>query len=513
MMTFLAALKTRMAMAGVAGSLPILLVACGPWGPKPSTGGAGAVNPSDTARPAALRHAPPDPAPMDAGAGLPFPDVKDSMRFDVPVSETVRAYFRANPSDTHYVRSGETQGPALGRPDRPRREGIRIKPRPANLPAFARVLISRGSKPVNLYSLGEIEIRDDGASGKKPKVVRGRLAVRREGGGFILAQGGRTLAEIPAKRLRLVSQNPYNLLELGGQVYRGHMEIVAAASGELLAVNVVGVEDYLRGVLPYELGKVDREALEALKAQAVAARTYALKRMMANPGGDFHLHSSVQDQVYRGVKGEYLLSDRAIRETRGMALSFRDTLALCFYHSTCGGRTASRHEVWNGDSLAYLVSRPDLDPEGNTWCAASKYSEWRQEWTLTRLAGILKRNLPSAGVPYPPAFTKVSRLEIEGRASCGRIKVLRIVTDKGDILVKGDKVRWALRPADAEERILPSAWFEVKVTGDKALAEGRAFGHGIGLCQVGTIARAKAGQDFRQIMAAYYAGTELVEFR
>jgi stage II sporulation protein D len=238
-----------------------------------------------------------------------------------------------------------------------------------------------------------------------------------------------------------------------------------------------------------------------------------MKRMMANPGADYHLQSDVQDQVYRGVKGEYLLSDRAIRETRGMALAFRDTLALCYYHSTCGGRTASRHEVWGGDSLPYLVSRPDLDAEGESWCAASKYSEWRQEWTLPQLAGILKRNLPSAGVPYPPAFASVSRLEVQGRASCGRIKVLRIVTDKGDILVKGDKVRWALRPAAAEERILPSAWFEVKVTAGRALAEGRAFGHGIGLCQMGTIARAKAGQDFRQIMLAYYAGTEVVEFR
>ena len=98
-------------------------------------------------------------------------------------------------------------------------------------------------------------------------------------------------------------------------------------------------------------------------------------------------------------------------------------------------------------------------------------------------------------------------------AACGRVRVLRIVTDKGDILVKGDKVRWALRPAGAEERILPSAWFDVKVSGGRALAEGRAFGHGVGLCQFGTIARAKAGQDFRAILTAYYSGTELVEYR
>ena len=88
-----------------------------------------------------------------------------------------------------------------------------------------------------------------------------------------------------ARRLRVVSLNPYNLLEVGGQVYRGHLEIVAAASGHISTVNVLGVEDYLRGVLPYELGTVDRTALEALKAMAIAARTYACKRMLARAPG------------------------------------------------------------------------------------------------------------------------------------------------------------------------------------------------------------------------------------
>lgn len=445
----------------------------------------------------------------------PFPEASDTMRFDVPVSDTVKAFFRPPQSDSAaFGRPGEPAvGPALGRPAHPRQEGIRIKPRPRELPAYARVLIAKSPRSLNVYSLGDAEIRSDAAGGGKPKVLRGRLAIRRDGGAFEVAQAGRTAMTATARRLRLVSLNPYNLLEVGGQVYRGHLEIIAAPGGELQAVNVLGVEDYLRGVLPYELGTVDRAALEALKAMAVAARTYALKRMLARRNEDFHLHADVSDQVYKGVKGEYLLSDRAIRETMGMTLAFRDSLAQCYYHSTCGGRTAARHELWGGDSMAYLVSRPDLDPAGARWCQASRYSEWRQEWTLSQLAGILRRNLASAGVSGAPAFGSVYRLDVLSRAACGRVKVLRIGTDKGDVMVKGDKVRWALRPAGAEQKILPSAWFDVKVTEGRALAQGRGFGHGIGLCQVGNIARAKAGQDFRQIMQAYYAGTELVEFR
>lgn len=403
--------------------------------------------------------------------------------------------------------------PPLGRADGPRMDGIRIKSRPRNLPGMVRVLISKSAKTLPIYSLGEVEIRHDGAGNGKPRILRGRITVSRDGSEFEIAQSGRKMGKAAARRLRLVSLNPYNLLEVGGTVYRGHLEVIAGQSGELMAVNVLGVEDYLRGVLPYELGTVDRDALEALKAMAVAARTYAYKRMLASPLGDFHLHSDVSDQVYKGVKGEYLLSDRAIRETRGMILTYRDSLAQCYYHSTCGGRTASRHELWGGDSLSYLISRPDLEPGGARFCRASKYSEWRQEWTLGQLAGILNRNLASAGVAGASGITRVTGLDVLSRAACGRIRVLRISTDKGQFQVKGDKVRWALRPAGAEERILPSAWFDVKVTEGKALVQGRAFGHGIGLCQMGTIARARAGQDFRKIMLAYYAGTDLVEYR
>ena len=159
---------------------------------------------------------------------------------------------------------------------------------------------------------------------------------------------------------------------------------------------------------------------------------------------------------------------------------------MCYYHSTCGGRTAARHEVWGGDSIPYLVPRPDVDASGLRYCQASKYSEWRQEWTRTQLAGILKRNLASAGVSPVPSFSAIQRMEVASRAACGRIRTLRIGTDKGEILVKGDKVRWALqarrrRGAHPAQRL-------VRHQGGaegKVLAEGRAFGHGIGLCQFG----------------------------
>jgi stage II sporulation protein D len=347
----------------------------------------------------------------------------------------------------------------------------------------------------------------------KLAVLKGRIVVRRSGSGFTIDQSGKPSVTTAARRLRLISVNPYNLVDVNGSVYRGSLHLIGDPDGDISTVNVLGIEDYLRGVLPYELGTVDREALEALKAQAIVARTYAYKRMMRPGTRDFHLYSDVQDQVYKGVRGEYLLSDRAVWETRGMAVGHADSLAICYYFSTCSGRTASKHEVWGGDSIPYLVSRPDNDVMGDPYCQASRYSSWKEEWSGKQLSGILRRNLRSASVSDAPDFTSLQGIDVAQRASCGRIRLLTLKTDKGPITVKGDKVRWALRPGATENKILPSSSFIVKMADGKVTAQGKAFGHGVGLCQFGAIARARANQTYKQIIEAYYTNVQIVEFR
>jgi stage II sporulation protein D len=445
---------------------------------------------------------------------LPFPDARDTLGWDLSALPDA-----GTPADTSRATARNLPGaPVLPPVSRP--EGIRQRPRPKDLPERVHVLLTRSSKPFSLYSLGDMQVVAElpGEGGKAPALsrlarVKGRFVVRRAGAGFEVEQGGKVVASTPARRLRIISVNPYNLIDLGTGVYRGGMHLLAGSGSEVAAVNVLGVEDYLRGVLPYELGNVNREGLEALKAQAIVARTYAYKRMLNGANADFHLYSDVQDQVYKGVRGEYLMADRAVWETRGMAVVHGDSLALCYYFSTCGGRTASKHEVWGGDSIPYLVSRPDTDAVGEAWCQASKYMAWSQEWTQPQLAGILKRNLRSAGVADFPAFTGVSAIAVSQRATCGRARLLAIQTNRGPITVKGDKTRWALRPPGTEEKILPSAWFTVKASGGKIIAQGKGFGHGVGLCQMGALGRAKANQNFVQIIRAYYQGVDVAEFR
>jgi stage II sporulation protein D len=299
---------------------------------------------------------------------------------------------------------------------------------------------------------------------------------------------------------------------VNGKSYRGSLEFHPEGSG-FIVVNVLPLEEYLRGVVPLEMGRHEEARLEALKAQAVAARTYSVKRALDRRGEAFDVYASVQDQVYGGAAAEHPMSDRAVRETAGVLLLHGDTLALTYYHSTCGGRTAARHEAWGGEPIPYLRSVSDLDPEGRPWCGASRYMQWTQSWDADALAAILRKNLPDAGVRSAPPFREITGLEVKSRRADGRVDALEIRTDRGTVTVRGDKTRWALKPSPGTGRILESSRFEIQMTGGRVTATGSGFGHGVGMCQMGALGRAQAGQSYAEILQAYYPGTELAKLK
>jgi stage II sporulation protein D len=143
-------------------------------------------------------------------------------------------------------------------------------------------------------------------------------------------------------------------LELGGRAYRGAL-VVRSTGGTLSAVNHVGLEEYLYGVVPDEMPS--SWAMEALKAQAVAARSYAV--VSRRTGGVFDLFSDTRSQVYGGVGSEEARSTAAIEATAGQVLMHDGRVAWTFFHSTSGGRTAAIQDVWNANPIPYLVSVPD----------------------------------------------------------------------------------------------------------------------------------------------------------
>ena len=304
-------------------------------------------------------------------------------------------------------------------------------------------------------------------------------------------------------------------LSIGGKPYRGAALVRVGAAGRVTAVNQVDMESYLLGVVPREIGTVGPELLQAAKAQAVAARTYAVRYMGRREALGFDVFATVQDQVYGGVEAEHDPVSRAVRETAGEILVYNGEPIEAFYHSTCAGRTAAIEEVWAESARPYLTSVVDVDPAtGLAYDSTSSRFRWTVRWPAAQLDSILGRTLAdSARKAGFPSVGQVRDIRVLERTASDRIRRMEITTTTGTLRVGGDRIRWVfLLPTGAA---LNSSKFDVQVVRDaqgrptEFVATGGGWGHGIGMCQVGAMGRARAGQDYRTILTTYFAGTTI----
>jgi len=178
--------------------------------------------------------------------------------------------------------------------------------------------------------------------------------------------------------LYFIPANPQSFLTLNGRSYRGFLTMAGTPKG-IVVVNHVNLEDYLKSVVPGELSPGQFGALEALKAQAVAARTYALKNLGAFKSLGFDLVNTPRSQLYLGMQSESSMSTRAVEETKGVVMRYRGELINALYTSTCGGRTEDAENVFSGRPVPYLKG---VD------CSYEKQPEWKVE-APTPVAPIL----------------------------------------------------------------------------------------------------------------------------
>jgi stage II sporulation protein D len=208
-----------------------------------------------------------------------------------------------------------------------------------------RVLLADDRRSLTVGSDAPFSVTD--AAGRRFELPRGSVGL--DASLRIRAEGGMHALAGPIEFTRGGSH-----LELGGRPYRGRL-VVRASGGTLAAVNHVGLEEYLYGVVPDEMPPT--WAMEALKAQAVAARSYAI--VSRRTGGVFDLFPDTRSQVYGGVRSEESRTNAAIDATAGEVVLYGGRVAHTFFHSTSGGRTAAIQDVWNASPVPYLVSVPD----------------------------------------------------------------------------------------------------------------------------------------------------------
>lgn len=308
-------------------------------------------------------------------------------------------------------------------------------------------------------------------------------------------------------------------VRFAGKRYRGELWFTATDTG-VLVVNRLPVEDYLRGVVPLEMGTRQPADRAALEAQAIAARSYTYMRVPAAsrngeefaPASGWHVVATVTNQVYGGADAEHALVNMAVDATTGLVLRYGGLIVDAPYSSSCGGRTAVPRDAWRDvHDSPYLQSLDDTDPRtGRAFCDISPRNHWLEEIDEPRLLETVRRALVAAGA-RTPSDAAVKEIRVAERSGSGRIGSLSLRTDRGDVAIRGSDLRSVFR--NARGAILSSTNFVVEretrargsLTG--VTLRGVGNGHGVGMCQWGAIGRSRAGQDARTILRFYYPGT------
>ena len=313
------------------------------------------------------------------------------------------------------------------------------------------------------------------------------------------------------------------LVQLGEQAFRGRLQL--SRQGDLLqAVNHVSLESYLAGVVGSEMPA--SWPLDALRAQAVAARTYALAQR--RPAAPYDLKATVASQVYRGVAAETASTRAAVASTRGQVLMHGGSLINAVFHSSSGGSTENSGEMWTRQ-LPYLVSVPDFDQ-------SAPVHRWEKSFDPLQLRQAFRET------------DGLQAIEVLATSSTGRIRRARVLGPAGSLELSGAELRqrlglrstlvtFQLQPVASPgplpiasstsgppgavsgslRRLLAATPPPPLPQGDGAdlaslpslRVSGRGFGHGVGMSQWGAHALALRGEDYRRILSHYYRGAEL----
>jgi len=304
----------------------------------------------------------------------------------------------------------------------------------------------------------------------------------------VLIRSGRNVVTVDGTAYRRLTFSGSSAVYVNGKPYRGVAEASAGEKG-VLVVNELPLEEYLVGLINCEISSA--WPMEAVKAQAVIARTYALNRKQARSTSFYHLESSVIDQVYDGCEIEDSRARRGVSDTAGEVLSYRGEVIQAFYHSNCGGRTEASEHVW-GKHLPYLTG---VDCR---YCLATPSSAWEQKIALPELEDRLK----AAGYK----ISAVTDIRAGSRNSRGRLKHVLIISSRSESSLTGDQFRKAIGYS-----VIKSTNFTVRVENGEALFSGLGNGHGVGLCQWGAKQRALDGFGYNEILSYYYPGTDLLK--
>lgn len=353
------------------------------------------------------------------------------------------------------------------------------------MPATAqdiRVGLSQGASEVTVGSSTPTSLLDGNGH------VLGQIPAL-QGFSATTATGGVSVA---GKRAWQITLKPKEngFIYAGGRWYRGEVNLVRD-SGGITVINRLNIEDYLASVIGKEMYNTWPQ--EALKAQAVASRSYAVFKLQRPQYKLFDVLDTTTSQVYAGLEGEANSTQEAVKATAGQVLMYQGKVIEAVFHSSSGGHTENSENVWQ-NVVPYLRGVADFDQPSPSY-----------QWTLNLTAAQLRQRIPGVGDILSMTPVKSS--------STGRIQMLKVQGTKGDRLIKGTEARKALG--------LKSTLFTAKpefglVAGKPSTAKptsflisGRGHGHGLGMSQWGAYGLATQNKTYQEILMYYFQGTTL----
>ena len=392
----------------------------------------------------------------------------------------------------------KTKEPNLEKKEATAPRGRAAKPEPS-----IRVGLSEGQISSVVTSDAAYSLNDAKTEQEIGKVGAGKQTTVTVKSGALVVNGKTVAAK--ALRFAVADDRTARHLAVAGAKYRGHIVLSLAEDGTITVVNEVKLDDYIGGVISEEMSP--DWPPEALKAQAVAARTFAVYSLGLHEEDGYDVCSTTHCQVYGGIESESPEGLRAVSATRGEILTHQGKAIYAAFHASSGGMTAGSEEG-GGTALPYL--KPARDSED----AATPNRHWQVSLSVRELSSKLAAAGFSVGRLKALELTPLKVGQgAPDRYPSGRVEQVRFVGSKQTVSVSGPKLRRMLG--------LPSTLFEIRIgkqaakgkldmsgkEDTKLVFDGYGRGHGIGLAQWG--AKAMAGhKQYREILRHYYKGVE-----
>ena len=274
---------------------------------------------------------------------------------------------------------------------------------------------------------------------------------------------------------------------INGRRFRGEMDIIRTEDLRLIAINHLDIEDYINGVLYHEVSHW--WPMETLKAQAIASRTFAIYKSTESNDKDYDLRSDIYSQVYGGKTSEKFRTNRAVEETAGEVLVYKQKILPSYFHATCGGHTEDASLLWKTDI-------PPLKGRRCRFCTKSPHFNW--------VKGIPLHEIERKLNAHAYKIKDIRNIKSSSRDASGRIKNVSVIDSLGTEKIPAYKFRLAMGP-----NIIRSVNFKVRIKDGIATFTGKGWGHGVGMCQWGAYFMAKRRFKAGDILKFYYPGARI----